>query len=427
MKAYLQELANSLRNNKLRTFLTGFSIAWGIIVLVVMLGAGKGVENGIRGMVSSVGANQVEMIFTFNQTQKPYAGYKEGRQLFITPDQLKYLQDTFSDRVELITPSFRPFVEVTSTYGSLSMQQRTMSWEEQGFGKLELSQGRSFTLQEHEEGLRSMLLSDAHVSQLFGEGVDPIGKIVTLYGAAFKVVGVVKAESPFFGIVYVPLNTYVGLFPNELTKIKEFTLYPKVGQAQLSAQLLDDVLATCQQMTKYDPADTWAVYAQNSVDSAKTMDLIFVALQALLWIMGVGSLSIGTIGVSNIMHVTVQERMREIGIRKALGARPRDILQLVMGESLLLSIVSGAVGLLVGVGLVKLMDHLTMVNGWGQQVVPVGFNNVMVLTLFSNPEVNMSIAIGALIVLVGVGLIAGYGPAKKAIKIPAVVAMRDMK
>lgn len=159
------------------------------------------------------------------------------------------------------------------------------------------------------------------------------------------------------------------------------------------------------------------------------MDMIFLSLQVLLWVMGIGSLSIGTIGVSNIMHVTVQERMREIGIRKAIGAKPRDILRLVLGESLLLSMVAGVVGLFLGIGIVKLMDYLAIVNKWGQQEIPVGFSadDVMVLRLFENPEVNMGVAIGALIVLVVVGVVAGYGPAKKAIKIPAVVAMRDMK
>lgn len=427
MRSYLQELTNSLRNNKLRTFLTGFSIAWGIIVLVVMLGAGKGVENGIRGMVSSVGANQVEMVFTLFATNKPYAGYKEGRQLYLTPAQLQYMQDTFADRVDLIAPSFKSFTTATTTYGSIDLEQRTINWQEQGFDKIELRQGRLFTPQEHSEGERVALISDGHVSQLFGEGVDPVGELLTMYGTAFKVVGVIKAPSPFFGVAYIPTNSYVALFPNQLVKLKEFIVYPMAGQAAKVGQLKDDLTAVCQQLTKFDPTDSWAVYVQNSVDQAKTMDLIFISLQALLWIMGVGSLSIGTIGVSNIMHVTVQERMREIGIRKALGAKPKDILQLVMGESLLLSLVAGLVGLLIGIGLVELIDYLTVVNGWGQQEIPVGFDNVMVLTLFSNPQVNMGIAVGALVVLVGVGLIAGYGPAKKAIKIPAVVAMRDMK
>ena len=168
---------------------------------------------------------------------------------------------------------------------------------------------------------------------------------------------------------------------------------------------------------------------ESSADQAKSMDMVFMGLQILLWIMGVGSLSIGTIGVSNIMHVTVQERMREIGIRKAIGAKPKDIMRLVLGESLLLSIVSGFVGLLIGIGLIKLIDYLAVVNKWGQQVMPVGTGeeNVMTLTLFEHPEVNIGVAFGALIVLIVAGVVAGYGPAKKAIKIPAVVAMRDTK
>ena len=429
MIAYLQELANSLRNNKLRTFLTGFSITWGIIILVVMLGAGKGVENGIRTMVSAVGADQVKMGVYFNQTQTAYGGYQEGRQLFITRNQLDYLREVFSDRVSLMEPEFSFFSTGSTSFASQMLQIRTIGWPEQSFGKLELRAGRLFTHQEHNEQERVVLISDGLVSKLFASGVDPIGELFTVFGATYRIVGVVKSPSPFFGTAFVPLNTFEGIRPNDFVQIKSLAVFPKAGQAKESEKLAEDLARVAHQITRSDPSDTWSIYVSNSSDQAKTMDMIFLSLQVLLWVMGIGSLSIGTIGVSNIMHVTVQERMREIGIRKAIGAKPRDILRLVLGESLLLSMVAGVVGLFLGIGIVKLLDYLAVVNKWGQQEIPVGFSadDVMVLRLFENPEVNMGVAIGALIVLVVVGVVAGYGPAKKAIKIPAVVAMRDMK
>ncbi|MDD7438723.1 MAG: ABC transporter permease [Bacteroidales bacterium] len=429
MNAYFQELTNSLQNNKLRTFLTGFSIAWGIVILIVMLGAGRGVENGIRSMVETTGANQMEVSMSLSPTQKAYAGYKEGRQPFLTPSQLDYLRGAYSDRVDLIELSVSNFLTASTTFGSLTVQLNTRSWGEQSFNKLELQRGRLFSRQEHEEGARVALLSEGHVSSFFASGDDPIGQMITMMGITFKIVGTVKAPTPFFGVVYIPLNTYSGLYPNNLIELKNFAIYPKVGQAKYTQQLLDEMKQTVQQITKVDPTDPYAVYIQSSADQAKSMDLVFLSLQILLWIMGIGSLSIGTIGVSNIMHVTIQERMREIGIRKAIGAKPKDIMRLVLGESLLLSIVAGSVGLIVGIGLIHLIDYLSVVNKWGQQVVPVGASadDVMTLTLFSNPEVNFGVALGALIVLVVAGLLAGYGPAKKAIKIPAVVAMRDTK
>lgn len=429
MNAYFQELSNSLQNNKLRTFLTGFSIAWGIIILVVMLGAGKGVENGIRSMVKTSGANQMEVTMDIYYTKNAYAGYKEGRLPFLTPAQLQYLRGVYSDRIDLIEPYVQYFREATTTYGSQNLQLNTRSWAEQSFNKIEVQRGRLFTRQEHEEGARVVLLSDDRVSSLFKAGEDPIGKMITMMGVTFKIVGTIKSPMPFFGVVYLPLNTYAGLYPNELVNQRHFRIYPKVGQAKDAQQVLDHLKLTVQQMIKVDPNDTSAVSMESSADQAKSMDMVFMGLQILLWIMGVGSLSIGTIGVSNIMHVTVQERMREIGIRKAIGAKPKDIMRLVLGESLLLSIVSGFVGLLIGIGLIKLIDYLAVVNKWGQQVMPVGTGeeNVMTLTLFEHPEVNIGVAFGALIVLIVAGVVAGYGPAKKAIKIPAVVAMRDTK
>ncbi|MBR8801961.1 ABC transporter permease [Porphyromonas levii] len=429
MNAYFQELANSLQNNKLRTFLTGFSIAWGIIILVVMLGAGKGVENGIRGMVESSGANQIKVTMDLYFTEKPYAGYQANRQPFLKPEQLDYLRGVYSDRVDLIEPSLSNFKEVSTTFGSLTMQVNTTSWAEQNFNKLELQQGRFFSRQEHEDGARVAIITDGHISSLFEAGEDPIGKIITMMGATFRVVGVVKAAVPFYGSVYIPLNTYAWLYPNQMVQMTSFSIYPKVGQASRVQQLTDEMKQTVMQLAKVDPTDAFAVDMQNSADQAKTMDMIFLSLQILLWVMGVGSLSIGTIGVSNIMHVTVQERMREIGIRKAIGAKPKDIMQLVLGESLLLSIVAGFVGLVVGVVIINVLDYLAAVNHWGQQSIPVGSSpdNVMILNLFEHPEVNLGVAFGALIVLVVAGLLAGYGPAKKAIKIPAVVAMRDTK
>ncbi|MDO5017048.1 MAG: ABC transporter permease [Porphyromonas sp.] len=429
MGAYLQELANSLKNNKLRTFLTGFSIAWGIIILVVMLGAGKGVENGIRGMVTTSGVNQSEMTLYLNTTNNPYAGYQEGRQLEITRQQLQHLRGMYSDRVAIMAPKIKSFYQVHSTFGSQYVQLNTISKEEQGFSKLELSKGRFFSQQEHTDGVRSIVLSDGHLTQLFGYNVDPIGRLLTLRGVSYKVVGVVKSPSPFYATAYVPLSTFEGLYPNQMIKMNTVVIYPKAGQAKEIQHLADDIQLTVSQMVKSDPTDAGAVFIHKNADEAKVMDLIFNSLQILLWIMGVGSLSIGTIGVSNIMHVTVQERMREIGIRKAIGAKPRDIMRMVLGESLLLSIAAGVIGLLAGIGLVYLLDYLAQLNRWGQQDIPVGYmgEDVLTLTLFENPEVNIGVAVGALLVLVVAGAIAGYGPAKKAIKIPAVVAMRDMK
>lgn len=427
MKAYFQEMANSLRNNKLRTFLTGFSIAWGIIILVVMLGAGKGVENGIRSMVAQAGADQMVMDMQLGTTQLPYAGYKEGRQVELTQNQLEYLKGQFSDRIKTIEPVNYKFLEVSTVFGSTTLERRTFSALEQEYDKLEMRGGRMFSASEHEEGARVMLISDSSISTLFGANHDPIGEFVTVAGMNFKIIGIIKSPVPFYGVAYIPYNTFEALYPNETFKIWRFRIYPEPAPTNQIQTLKSDLIDATLSVVKADPNDQWAVGVRSTSDTAQAMAVTFTSLQLLLWIMGIGSLSVGTIGVSNIMHVTIQERMREIGIRKAIGAKPKDIMGLVLGESLLLSVTAGLVGLVIGIGVIMLMDYLAEVNKWGQQVIPVGYSETMTMTLFENPQVNLGIAFGALIVLVIAGLIAGYGPAKKAIKIPAIVAMRDLK
>lgn len=427
MKAYLQELFNSLRNNKLRTALTGFSIAWGIVLLVVMLGAGKGVENGIRQMVATTGVGQLEVNVTLSNTRKPYAGYQEGRQLYLNSHQLQYLQDRFDKKVECIVPKVSQFTLAHTEYGSSNVQLQTLTEEEQSFNKLELLSGRLFTSREHLEGMRQVVLSENMVSKLFSKRENPIGKLISINGVNYELIGIVKSPVPFYGIAYFPYKAYASIYPNTVLKIFSLKIFPKKGESGNVAQLNQSLKEELYTLLKVDPTDEGAVSVDSSSDVASTMDIMFVALQVLLWVMGVGSLSVGTIGVSNIMYVTVQERMREIGIRKAIGARPKDIMQLVLGESILLSLCAGVVGLLVGTGIVKLLAHLAVVNHWGEEIMPAGPGAEMKLTLFVNPEVNIGVAIGALIVLVVAGFIAGRGPARKAIKIPAVVAMQDLK
>lgn len=429
MIAYLQEMANSLQNNKLRTFLTGFSIAWGIIILVVMLGAGKGVENGIRSMVSSVGGQQVEMSASLGKTSIPYGGYQEDRQLYLTPKQFQYLREINQGYVRSIEPSLPLwFTTVSTTEGSNMTQVNSLTWTEQNYNKLEVLSGRLFSKKEHEDGSMVAVITDYDLNTLFGYGENPVGKRIKVWGIEYTIVGVARALVPFYGQFFIPYNTYCTLFPNEVLEITTFKIYPSTTDNRTLKNTEERIKGQIQSMLHVSPDEEWAIHIENqAADTAQAMDKVFMMLQALLWIMGVGSLAVGTVGVSNIMHVTVQERMREIGIRKAIGAKPRDIMWLVLGESLVLSIFAGLVGLLIGVGLVKLLDYLTELNGWGTQTMPTGMDQMMEMTFFTNPEVNLGIGIGALVVLVVAGLIAGYGPAKKAIKIPAVVAMRDQK
>lgn len=424
----VSEIANSLKNNKLRTALTGFSIAWGIILLVVMLGAGDGVEKGIRSTLDIFGASQMQMELSLNTTEKAYAGYAKGRELYLLDNQLQYLRESNRHNVYAIDPVIEKFTEVKTPFGTSNVQLVTMTPSQQKFNKRRIISGRLFTPQEHENSERVAIISEGEVSKLFKANQNPLGQNIIISGMSFKVIGVSELGNPFLGLIYTPYSTFEGAYPNQTIHIKKLIIFPKATKTSEILTFQKGLDKQVKTMLKVDPEDGWGVDLNSSSDMENNMQKIFTGLQILLWILGIGSLSIGTIGVSNIMSVTVQERMREIGIRKAIGAKPKDILQLILGESLLLSLVSGSIGIVLGYGIIELIDYLVAVNHWAEQTFPMGPSGEFpTFVIFQDPNVNIGVAIGALIVLIFAGLIAGFAPALKAIRIPAITAMRDTK
>ena len=422
------EIANSLKNNKLRTALTGFSIAWGIILLVVMLGAGDGVEKGIRTTMNIFGASQMQISMSFQNTEKPYAGYAEGRELYLLDNQLRYLNETNSNKVFSLEPLFSKPIEIKTDFGTSYVSLTSMTPIHQEFNKTRIVSGRLFTPLEHKMYERVAVIPEDLVSKLFKANQNPIGQNIIISGVAFRIIGLSQMGNPFMGVVYIPYSTYAGLYPNQVIHIKEILIFPKAKETAEIQAFQKDLERQVKTMLRVDPTDAWGIHIESSSDMEANTQTIFTGLQILLWILGIGSLSIGTIGVSNIMSVTVQERMREFGIRKAIGAKPRDILSLVMGESIFLSLVSGSIGIVVGYGIIKLLDYLVATNHWAEQTFPIGpSGEFATFVIFQNPNVELGVAIGALIVLIFAGLIAGFAPALKAIRIPAITAMRDTK
>ena len=428
MNGFLQEILTSLRNNVLRTVLTGSTIAWGIILLVVLLGVGDGVRKGITNTIGKTGLGSIEMSLDLNTTDLAFGGYQRGRQLELTPKQFEYLrQRTEADFVGF-EPYFSKRLTIETDFGQSDVSYDTITEREQSFNKKQLKGGRIFTSEEHKSGARVCLLAEKDVSRLFPAGYDAIGRNLVVAGVSYLIVGIVDYPNAFSGEVLVPYSTARSIYPNEFLKIRRVKLYPKTNDQTALVHVEEQLTALVKQTLRVAPDDEWAVRVQSTSSVESGMATVFTGLNVLLWIMGVGSLSIGTIGVSNIMSVTVQERMREIGIRKALGARPRNILTMVLGESVSLSIIFGIAGLFLGYGIIALLNVLSAKYRWATTTIPMGPSGEFLdVQAFLDPEVNFTVAIGALIVLVVVGLIAGYSPAKKAIKIPAVVAMRDNK
>ncbi len=429
MVSYIQEVAHSLRKNKLRTALTAFSIAWGIMLLVVLLGSGRGIQEGIRRSANVFGAGRVESRIDLYTTDKPYGGYQSGRQLSMTPRQLASLRERFGDFFPVIVPSFSSGGEISSDYDKINGSVQSITIEEQSLNKLIITHGRLFTVKELSEGSKVIILSSKEVKTLFPGEIDPIGKAVMFRGVAFTVVGV-KSETDIMDTRHLmPLSTYHSIMPNYTVLPTRISLSPREDLPLKEVnKLLKEMEVFVRRMLSVAPDDTWAVHLENPSETQETLETVFKGIDILLWIIGIASLSIGVIGVANIMQVTVQERMREIGIRKALGAKPRNIISLVLGESVLISVLSGTIGLLVAIGLLEFINDLFDKYNWGKQSFPTGPDGENIsFYIFADPHVDLGIAVGALVVLVVAGIMAGYAPARKAIRIPAVVAMRDNK
>lgn len=428
MSGIFSEVGASMKNNKLRTFLTGFTIAFGIIILIVLLGVGDGVRKGMTQVSDDFGLSHFGTTLDLWKTSLPYAGYQKGRKLELTPTQVDYLREKFADDTYGIEPTLGGYWQKFDTnYGTLEGQLKTSSPLSEQFRTLRILEGRTFSTRELEDGERVALLSKSGISKLFKAGTDPIGQIITTGGISYRVIGVTENVNPFFTIITIPASTYTGLYPSSAVKITTLTIYPKRSDPAFMASFEKELTTTIATMLRVDPEDSSAIRLESATDVKNAMGKTFHNLDILLWIMGLGCLAIGSIGVSTIMSVTVRERMREIGIRKALGATPRSIMQMVLGESVLLSICSGAIGLLLGIGIVDLIGRSAETGSWAVQEINNGNagQEAVYFHIISDPTVNVGVAIGALIVLVAVGLIAGIRPARHAIHVPAVIAMRD--
>lgn len=425
MRSFFQELINSLRNNVLRTVLTGSTIAWGILLLVVLLGVGDGMQNGIYRTAQETGLGDIESSLELRPTQLPYGGYQKERELYLVDKQLSLLRTTHATNYKAMEPYFEKGSAVSTDFGESTILCGTLTKTEQGFNQDRLLSGRLFTAQEHDLGERVCLLPDYEVSKLFVAGQNPIGQLVSAWGVTFRVVGTLDYSNPFMGVMKIPYKTYAALFPNEVLKYKRIKIYPRTSDHTLLTRYEEELKTDVRRLLTVDPTDNAALTIISPSDAENGIAKTFRALNIMLWVMGIGSLAIGTIGVTNIMNVTVEERRREIGIRKAIGARPKNILTMILGESLMLSLFFGIIGIALGYLSVDLIGYVVEKHGWATRQIPMGFDSQTSFTVFQDPSVEPGVALGALVVLVVAGLWAGYGPARKATKIPAVIAMRD--
>jgi putative ABC transport system permease protein len=407
-----QEIYLTVKKHKLRTLLTAFGVFWGIFMLVLLLGAGKGLENGTMNMFGDTAKNS--MYVWGGVTSQPYKGTKPGRFIQFTNDDVDALRVQVKE-IEFLNPN----IDLDNP-GAISYKTKNGTFSISGdlpdlrrIKTMNILQGRFVNDIDITEKRKVAIIGQRVQQVLFGDA-NPIGEYIKVKGAFFKVVGVFKPKNSGGDgrrdgeTIYIPLPTLQQTF-NVMNKVGMFIATVKLGNDAKDVELkIKSILATRHNVA---PFDERAIGSWNAQEEFKKFQGLFAAINIFIWVVGIGTIIAGIVGVSNIMLIIVKERTKEIGVRKALGATPWSVISLIIQESVVITAVSGYMGLVCGVGIIEglryAMEKFEIQNEF-----------------FSNLEIDFKVAIFATILLVVTGSLAGLIPARKAAKINPIEALR---
>ena len=402
-----QEIFSTIKKNKLRTFLTGFSVAWGIFMLIVLLGSGYGLENGVRRQFEDDGTR----IIGIHQgtTTKAYKGMQPGRQIQFTNEDYMALSNiaNVDNSTGRFTIEGSQPIAYKNDYGNFNIYaiHPVYNYVAASF----VTQGRFINEIDIDKKRKVICIGKLVYEALFKDGEDAIGKYVSINGLSFKVVGVFddKSGDRVLNRVYIPISTAQGVFSSQGDMTSVYLVFDE-ADIPLSRKVEAEARKLLAQRHKYDVTDRRAVFFDNSIVDFKRFLDLFRNIRLFIWIIGMGTIIAGIVGVSNIMMIVVKDRTKEIGVRKALGATPWSVISLILQESVLITAFAGYIGLVLGVGLLELIS-----------------STLPDIEFFSQPQINFDVAIGATLVLILAGAIAGFVPARKAASVKPVVALRD--
>ena len=404
-----QEIYSTIRKNKLRTFLTGFAVAWGIFMLIILLGSGNGLENGVKEQFKGGAMNGIWI--SSGVTSMQYKGLKTGREIKFTDQDYKLIKNSIKGYDHISARLFLGNVLVSNKneYGNFFV---SPSHPDYGYIKeVQILKGRFLNQIDIRECRKVAAIGEKVQSQLF-KGKDSIAleKYINIKGVPFKVIGIFRD----FGRgddeqkrIYIPITTAQKVFYTS-NVINQISFTTGDASPEEADAMLKKAKQTLSRSHTFSPEDPRAIDIMNKSEDVRRFNALFAGIRMFIWIIGIGTIIAGIVGVSNIMMISVKERTKEIGIRKALGATPASIIGLIMQEAILITGFAGYVGLVLGVGLLELIT---------KNMPPSDF--------FRNPEANFAIAIGATILLIIAGAFAGFFPAIKAAAIRPIEALRE--
>lgn len=411
-----REIWSTIRQNKLRTFLTGFSVSWGIFMLIIMLAAGNGLRNGVMHNFRNMSMNKVQVWNGY--TNKPWKGMQSGRSISFKESDLTIVKNRFKE-IDLLSANVwhNDTLYVNKEFISGEMQGVFPDHAKINYVNVKSENGRFINDLDMREERKVIVLSPRMAEVLF-PGQNAVGQYLKAGKLMWQVVGVYNDDEKSNNApAYIPFTTARSLYNKGYGFSSfSFTLNSVVSK-EANEKFEKDFRTLMAQLHQFDPTDTNAIGMWNTAESFRMMNNIMNGIALFIWVVGIGTLIAGIVGVSNIMLITVRERTKEFGIRKAIGAKPSSILRLIITESILVTAVFGYVGMLGGIGLTELINS-------GMEAAGVGENPGQGGTIFLNPTVNLSIALASTLLIVIAGVLAGYFPARKAVRISAIEAMR---
>jgi putative ABC transport system permease protein len=401
-----QEIFQTIQKNRLRTVLSGFTVALGIFIFIVLFGFGNGLKNSFKQFFLDDATNTL-WVYP-GQTSKPYRGFKSNRRIEFENSDLKDIKDNFNFFIEDITPRINRSDRVRYKGESDNYSSRAVAPAHQFIEKTIMMKGRYINEDDVMNKTKNIVIGRLVAKDLFKDE-EPIGKYLEMGTSAFKVVGVFQDQSGDREerLIYMPYTTRQLIEKNN-DKINSIIVSyrPELGYA--SALIFEKQLRLFLKKKKdIDPRDNNGIRIRNIADQVKQNQQFASVLQIIVAFVGIGTLIAGIIGISNIMVFVVKERTKELGIRKALGATPKSVIGMVLQESIFITTLSGILGMIFGIALLgKIGDRLEQF-------------------FIIDPYIDNFTALIATVLLILFGAIAGYIPAKRAARIKPIVALRD--
>lgn len=403
----INEILQALSHNKLRTALTGLAVAWGIFMLIVLLGVGHGVTHSFEEHALTPGSQKINV--WGGTTTRPYHGYREGREIALKSSDIQRIEKENNAHVaEVNTAIYGSSTNITHGTKSISTNYEGVYPSEIVMrNEMKMAFGRFINDKDMANCAKVIVLSTDNASEL---GLTPddsaIGQRISMSGLSFQIIGLYKSR--WGRAIYIPFTT-AKLLAGNVDELGSLNVMLKNVQTEEDGNAVEQQLRqTLAAAHDFDPDDSGAVWIWNQFSSGMRGLKANRILNIGIWILGLLTLLSGIVGISNIMFVSVRERTHEIGIRRAIGAKPRSILVQVIAESVAITTLFGYIGILLGTVTNGILDHL--------------YGNT---DFMSHPQVNIGIALQVTAVLIMAGAMAGLFPALKALKVKPVEALRD--